>query len=77
MLANHDLKGRMVRSTSLLSGIRYLPQYLMTNMTIVFYKEKTFIVIFNKAPIGFLIEGKETVESFSKYFNAFWKIARK
>lgn len=77
MLANHDLKGKMVLSVSLKSEIRYLPHYLMTNMTIVFYKNKTSIVIFNKIPVGFLIEGKETVESFSKYFDAFWKIAKK
>lgn len=77
MLANHDLIGKMVMSVSLKSEIRYLPQYLMTNMTVFFYKNKTLIIIFNKIPIGFLIEGKETVHSFSKYFDAFWKIAKK
>ncbi len=77
MLANYDLRGNLVATYSLHSEIKFLPSYMLTNMEIVFYKNKTFIVIFNKNPVGFLIEGEETVQSFCKYFEAFSKIAKK
>ncbi len=74
-LANHNTKSNLVRTTLLNSEIRYLPDYLFTDMEIVFYKNKTFITIWGKEPVAFLIENNETVKSFEKYFNAFWKIA--
>lgn len=76
MLANFDVKGSLVKSTSLKSEIRYLPQYLITNMEIVFYNDKVFIAIFSPDPSGFLLESKEAVKSFKAYFDAFWKIAK-
>lgn len=77
MLANYDLKNNMESTTKLGSDIRYLPQYLISNMEIVFYKNKAFIAIWTKEPTGFLIENQEAVKGFEKYFNALWKIAHK
>ena len=76
MLANYDIKGNMVKTTRKNSEIRFLPQYLITNMEIVFYKNKTFIAIFASEPVGFLIENEETTKGFRKYFEAFWKGCR-
>jgi sugar-specific transcriptional regulator TrmB len=76
MLANHDVKGALEKTTLENAKIRYLPQYLITNMEIVFYKDKTFIVMWTKEPVGVLIQNEEAVKSFEAYFNALWKIAR-
>ena len=57
--------------------IKYLPPYLMTKMEIVIYKDKAFIVIWTKSPVGFLIQNEEAMKSFKTYFEALWKIAKK
>jgi HTH-type transcriptional regulator, sugar sensing transcriptional regulator len=77
MLANHDLKGHVEKTTFKNSEVRYLPAYLMTNMQILFYKSKAFIIVWSKEPVGFLIINKEAVAGFKNYFDVFWKIASK
>ena len=76
MLANFDVKNNVEPPTKRNAEIRYLPQYLITNMEIVFYKDKAFIAMWTKSPSGFLIKNQEAVNSFRSYFDAFWKIAR-
>ncbi|MDO8626963.1 MAG: helix-turn-helix domain-containing protein [Candidatus Diapherotrites archaeon] len=76
LLANHDVKKSLVSTTKKNSEIRFLPQYLITNTEIVFYKNKVFIALFTHEPTGFLIESEEAVKSFQSYFNVFWKIAK-
>tara|TARA_B100000315_G_scaffold195123_1_gene185919 strand:- start:1596 stop:1817 length:222 start_codon:yes stop_codon:yes gene_type:complete len=58
------------------SEVRYLPQYLMSKMIIVFYKSTAIIVFWTEDSKAFLIESKEAVEGFKKYFETFWKIAK-
>jgi len=77
MLANFDTKKNIEPPTKKNAEIRYLPQYLITNMEIIFYKNKAFIVMWTKSPVGILIRNEEAVRSFRSYFNAFWKIAKK
>ena len=77
MLANHDVKGQLVPATASYSEIRFLPQYFITNMTIVFYKNKAFIFFLTENPIGFLMINEEAVKSFKAYFDTFWEIAEK
>lgn len=77
MLANHDIKNQLVPSTLLKAEIRYLPQYLLTNMTIIFYKNKAFIFFLTEEPLGFLMQNQEAVKGFKNYFQAFWKTAKK
>lgn len=76
MLANHNVNGRLVPATRFCSEIRYLPQYLITDMTIIFYRNKAFIFFLTEEPIGFLMVNEEAVKSFNTYFNSFWKIAK-
>lgn len=77
MLANYDTKGNLEKTTAKKSEIRYLPKQFISNMQITFYKNKAFIALWTKTPVGFLIEDEEVVKGFRKYFNAFWKIAKK
>ncbi|MBS3086603.1 hypothetical protein J4422_02780 [Candidatus Pacearchaeota archaeon] len=77
MLANYDIKSKLVKTTSLKSEIKFLPEYLVSNMTIVFYKNKSFIFFLSEEPVGFLVENEEIAKGFKSYFDAFWRIAKK
>ncbi len=77
MLANYNEKGKLVKTTQKNSEIKYLPQYLLTNMEIVFYRNKVFIFLLTEEAVGFLIESAEAVKGFQSYFDTFWKIAKK
>ena len=76
MLVNIDAKNALVKTIHAKSEIRYLPQYLMNNMIILFYNNKSFIFFLAKDAIGLLIENKEVTMGFKTYFDAFWKIAK-
>ncbi len=76
MLVNNDAKEMLVKTIYLKSEIKYLPQYLMSNMIILFYKNKSFIFFLAKDSIGLLIENEEITKGFKSYFDAFWKIAK-
>ena len=76
MLANYDIKNSIEKTTYKNAEIRFLPQYLITPMEIVFYKNKVFIVLWTKSPVGFLLENEEAAKSFRAYFDTFWKIAK-
>ncbi|MBS3175605.1 hypothetical protein J4440_07020 [Candidatus Woesearchaeota archaeon] len=77
LLVNYNDKDKLVSATRLNSEVRFLPQYLITDMTIIFYKNKSFIFFLTEEPIGFLMINDESVKSFTAYFNTFWKIAKK
>ena len=76
-MVNYNDKDKLVSATRLNSEVRFLPQYLITDMTIIFYKNKSFIFFLTEEPIGFLMINDESVKSFTAYFNTFWKIAKK
>ena len=76
MLANNEIKNTIVPTTKNVAEIRFLPDYLMSNMQTLFYKNKTMIIIWTTEPVGFLIESEEVRKSFQKYFETFWKIAQ-
>lgn len=77
MLVNNDVKNILVKTIHSKSEIRYLPQYLMSNMIVLFYKNKSFIFFLAKDTVGLLIENKEVTKGFRSYFDAFWKLAKK
>lgn len=76
MLANADVQKLLVPATQLCSEIRFLPEELITEMMIVFYKDKSFIVLCSQEPASFLIYNPEMVQSFRKYFDLLWKNAK-
>jgi sugar-specific transcriptional regulator TrmB len=77
MLANHSVKDVIVSTTKERSELRFLPEQLITNVQITFYKEKTFIVLWNKDPIAFLIHNGEIVHGFKQYFDFLWSKGKK
>jgi len=77
MLVNKEVKETLVPTTRLRADIRFLPDFLMTSLQVLFYKNKTFLIIRAQEPFAFLIESEEVVDSFRKYFDTFWKMAEK
>jgi sugar-specific transcriptional regulator TrmB len=75
MLANYGIK--LVQTTALCSDVRFLPKYLITNMQILFYKHKTYIILWAKDPVAFYIENEEIARSYKVYFDSFWKKSSK
>jgi len=77
MLANPDARQKLVDSTLKKAEIRYLPQDLLSNMIVVFYKTKSFIFFLSEEPVGFLMNNEEVTKGFKTYFDTFWKMARR
>ncbi|MDP6642337.1 MAG: helix-turn-helix domain-containing protein [Candidatus Nanoarchaeia archaeon] len=75
MLANIETKDNLEKATYLNSKIKFLPKFLVTNMIVIFYKNKTFIYFLTTNPKGFLIENKDVQDSFKIYFETFWKMS--
>lgn len=57
--------------------IRYLPQKYSTPVAINIYKDKTAIILWAKEPVSILIKNIEISDSYRKYFELMWSIARK
>jgi sugar-specific transcriptional regulator TrmB len=76
MLANAEIKKNLEKTTYRNAEVRFLPQYLSSNMDITFYKDKALIFFTTKDPIGFLLISEEAVKGFKKYFDVLWKMAR-
>lgn len=77
MLANHDVRDTLVETARLKSELRFLPEYLITNMEIVFYMDKVYIILAGDELVGFLLENAEAAKGFRKYFNMLWKMSEK
>ena len=76
LLAGHDMKGKLVESTNKLSEIKYLPEELLTSFQVTIYKNKIFLIFLADTAQSIFIESEKVAESFRKYFNAFWKMAK-
>ncbi len=76
------IKVRIIASEELrksipLSEIRYLPQKYANPLAINIYGNKVAIILWKKSPIAIVIKEQEIADSYKKYFELVWKIARK
>jgi len=60
-----------------LSEIRFIPQKYLNPLAINIYKDKVAIILWKKDPLVIVIKNKEISDSYRKYFELMWKIARK
>lgn len=60
-----------------LSEIRYLPQKYANPLAINIYRDKVAIILWKKEPLAIVIKNSEIADSYKKYFELMWKIARK
>ncbi len=77
MLVNADAKTSLVKTIYSKAEIRFLPQYLMNNMIVLFYKHKSFIFFLSHDSIALEIDNSEVSKGFRAYFDTFWKLAKK
>ncbi|MBI2549500.1 hypothetical protein HYW21_09230 [Candidatus Woesearchaeota archaeon] len=77
MLANFGTRDNLEPPTFVYADVRFLPEYLVPKMTVVFYRNKTFIFFLTKNPQGFLLESEEVTKSFKIYFETLWKMSTK
>jgi len=46
-------------------------------MVIIIFGEKVVQILWSKQPFAFVLESEKIKESFMKYFNHLWKVAKK
>jgi len=77
----NKIKVRIIASDKLkkipLSEIKYLPAKYANPLAINIYGNKVAIILWGKSPIAIVIKQQEIADSYKKYFELMWKIARK
>ena len=78
IIYNHDCRefGR-IREKMKLTEVRYMKQELETPAWIDIFNDYVVTINVHDIPICFLIKNKESANSYKKYFNILWKIAKK
>lgn len=73
------LAGERVRGTDISkhADTRFIPDEYTTIISTLVYGDKIAIISWTDEPAGFMIEDKQTAESYQKYFEFMWKIANK
>ena len=56
---------------------RFLPKKYEFPATTMIYGNKVVIIIWNDAPIGFILESEKATKSFMNYFELLWNIGKK
>jgi len=78
IIYNQDAKDLIkIRKQQPLTEVRVMPKEYLTPASIEIINNKTLIVIYQPELIVFLIESKETADSFKQYFKMLWKIAKR
>jgi len=77
----NKIKVRIIASEKLskkipLAKIKYLPQKYANPLAINIYRDKVAIILWKKSPIAIVIKEKEIADSYKKYFELMWKMAR-
>lgn len=76
------IKAKIITSEKLkrkipFSETKILPQGYSNPMAINIYKDKVAIILWKKEPMAILIKNLEIAESYRKYFELIWRIAKK
>lgn len=76
------IKVRIIASEKLgkkipLAEIRYLPQKYANPLAINIYKDKVAIILWKKEPLAVVIKNIEIADSYKKYFELTWQVAKK
>ncbi len=77
MIANYDMREKLVKPTMKFSDVRYFPKELGLNINVLLYNGKTFINTWENDTISVLIQNKTITDSMQRMFDEFWKNAEK
>ncbi len=73
LLFNQNIKPYVKDLAQTPCEVKFLPVEFQSPLQVTFYKNKLYISLWSKQPIGFLIEGREIVDAFKAYFDVLWK----
>lgn len=59
-----------------LSEIRYIPEKYANPLAVNIYKDKVALIVWKKEPLAIVIKEKEVADSYRKYFELMWRVAR-
>ena len=77
IIYNVKLRGQRPTKEQKSVQVKFLPEKYEFPATTIIYGDKVAILLWDKSPIGFVLESKEVVKSFSSYFDVLWKVAKK
>ncbi len=76
IIYNTKLRGKRPTAEQRLVQMRFLPEKYEFPATTIIYGNKVAILLWDKNPIGFVLESKEIANSFLNYFTIIWNIAK-
>ena len=56
---------------------KFLPKNYITSSSTIIYGSKVAIISWTDNPVGFLLEDKQTADSYRTYFEFMWGIAKR
>ena len=77
IIYNVKLRGQRPTKEQKLVQIKFLPEKYEFPATTIVYGDKVAILLWDKNPIGFVLESKDVIKSFLSYFDVLWKVAKK
>lgn len=77
IIYNVKLREKRPTKEQRLVQVKFLPEKYEFPATTIVYGNKVAILLWDKSPIGFVLESKEVVKSFSSYFEVLWISAKK
>ena len=76
LLFNQNIKPYVKDLAQTPCEVKFLPAEFQSPLQMTFYKNKLYISLWSKEPIGFLIEQQEVVDAFKAYFEMLWRKAK-
>ncbi|MEW5897115.1 MAG: helix-turn-helix domain-containing protein [Nanoarchaeota archaeon] len=76
IIYNMKLLGQRPTKEQKLVQAKFLPEKYEFPATTIIYGDKVAILLWDKSPIGFVLESKEVVKSFLSYFDVLWRVAK-
>src|SRR3989344_4299645 len=77
IIYNTKFRGKRPTKEQKLVQVKFLPEKYEFPATTIVYGDKVAILLWDKNPIGFVLESKDVVKSFLSYFDVLWKVAKK
>jgi len=76
IIYNIRLRKKRPTKEQKLVQVKFLPEKYEFPATTIVYENKVAILLWDKSPIGFVLESKEVVKSFLSYFDVLWNTAK-
>ena len=77
IIYNTKFRGKRPTKEQKLVQVKFLPEKYEFPATTIVYGDKVAILLWDKSPIGFVLESKDIVKSFLSYFDVLWDAAKR